>query len=175
MNTPNRLCAFFLLLGFAHAEIATETEILKTGGPWAEVIVSKAHDQLLSAQAFASSYVGAAGQPTSSCWALTVIVLYDPKAQAYFESMLSQKVHPASKLYAAAGLIALDARNKELILKMRFDKAIQESKVYGLDGCSGGEMTFEEHLTTLLEVGPRSYLYRDNLPSLYETIDIRHE
>ena len=89
------------------AELPSEEAILKAGGADASAIVQKARTTLSIQQVFGSRGVGYGGQPTSGCWALTVIVRYDKEAKGIFDEIYRLYDEPAAKLYAIAGLLIL--------------------------------------------------------------------
>jgi len=152
------------------AELPDEEKVLAKGGPDAEAMIQKAQSILASAQVLATSGVGFAGAPTSNCWALTVIVRYDPKAKEFFDSLYERAQAPEQRLYAIAGLVTLD---KAEAARFTPEKIVEyaDEKVHTLVGCNGSQSTFGVEAASLLKGGAAWYLYK-RLPSIYETSDV---
>lgn len=91
----------------------TETEILQAKGVAAKVIIEKAYSILFQAQVFASRAIGDGAAPTSSCWAMTVIVKHDPEALPRLTRSLSFMEVPEPKLYALAAMFSVDPKTAE--------------------------------------------------------------
>lgn len=151
-------------------EAQSETAILQAGGPGAGLIIAKAHDILSNAQVYAVGGVGVAGSPSSSCWALTVVVRYDPSAKEFLNRLLDN-AEPEGRLYAVAGLLLLEPDQKKRFQTVKFVER-SEDRVWTLFGCSGLLSRFEAQVNDLLEKGAKHLLF-EKLPSLYETVDVR--
>lgn len=167
----------FLLPAFSQIPVQrpTETEILQAKGVEAKVIIEKAYSILFKAQVFASRAIGADGGPTSSCWAMTVIVKHDPEALKRLTESLSYIERPEPKLYALAAMFSVDPKTAERWPLSSFPAAYRERVVHTMDGCIYSEATFESALEEIYHSGTRRYLFED-LPSIYQTTDVaRHE
>lgn len=164
------LISFALSLGgMVRAELPNEESLLKRGGPDAESIILKAHGILTSAQVLASRAVGAAGVPTSNCWALTVIVKHDPEARKFLNALFQNATTPEQRLYAIAGLVSLDKAEGAKFAPDRISK-IADQAVHTEFGCIFSESTFGIEAANLINGGASHYLF-DQLPSLYETVE----
>ncbi len=159
------------LVGLAKAELPDEDAILKRGGVDAAAIICKARSIIEAARVFASRGIGESGEPTSACWALTVIVKYDKDAKDSFNALLDHAdTPPEQRLYAIAGLLAVDPREKARITPERIGK-FSDLNVQTQFGCVGTNSTFGLEAYRLLENGSPSFLY-DKLPSFYRTVDV---
>lgn len=155
------------------ADLPDDEAILNRGGADAEVIIQKAQSILASAQVFASRAIGESGSPTTSCWALTVIVRHDPKAKEFLNDLYRLAETPEQRLYAITGLISVDPTEKRSFSPDRISK-FAEMTVHTQFGCIGTQSTFGVEAARLLEGGAPSYLF-ETLPSIYRTIDVvRH-
>lgn len=154
----------------------SEVEILKAHNDASKLIIEKAYSVLFNSQVFASRTVGEPGGSTSPCWALTVIVRYDPQAKQRLTDSLALTDQPEQKLYFLAGLLALDPATAKRYPIPAFPAKLRSTAAHTLDGCfyDYGK-TFEGCLSSLYAGGTRRYLF-DDLPSIYQTIDVsRHE
>lgn len=157
------------LTGFG-GEVQGETAMLQTGGPSAVRIIAKAHDILSNAQVYAVGGVGVAGSPSSTCWALTVVVRYDPSAKEFLNRLLDY-AEPEGRLYAVAGLLLLEPDQKRRFQTAKFAER-SEDRVCAQFGCSSLISRFETQVNRLLEDGAKHLLF-EKLPSIYETVDVR--
>lgn len=148
----------------------SEEAILKAGGAEAQQIILKAHDIVETAEVFASRGIGYGGQPTTGCWALTVIVRYDPKATEFLNDVFSLSQRPEPMLYAIAGLIALDENAKKRFSPEVLPKKLLDAQVQEMSGCVGMSVAFRIALHWLLKDGASYYLY-EKLPSIYRTVE----
>ncbi len=151
------------------AALPNEDAVLKAGGNTAETIIKKARTTLSAQQVFASRGVGYGAQPSSGCWALTVLVRYDRQAKQFFEEVCHYDGQPAAKLYAVAGLLTLDPKTIPDFASLHLDHLL-DTRVPSLDGCDGDPTVFSRMVTHLTEHGTSKYVY-DRLPSLYQTVD----
>ena len=175
------LCSVvFFHCDFAVAQLPvqkpSEVEILKAHNESSKLIIEKAYSVLFNSQVFASKEVGEPGAFTSSCWALTVIVRYDPEARQRLAKSLALTDQPEQKLYFLAGLVALDPASAKRYAISTFPEKLRSTAAHTLNGCSyDGGTSFEKCLSSLYEGTFRWYLF-DDLPSIYLTIDVsRHE
>lgn len=153
----------------------SEAEILKAKGDGAKIIIEKAYSILFHAQVFASRAIGEAGAPTSTCWALTVIVKHDPEALKRLAESLSHIKQPEQKLYALTAMFAVDPKTAERWPISSFPASQREGLVHTMDGCIYSGASFEDALIEVYHSGARRYLF-DELPSIYQTTDVaRHE
>lgn len=150
----------------------SETEILKAGGLPAEMMIEKAYAILDRADVFASRAVGDGGTPTSACWALTVIVKHEAGARERLTEILPRIKGPETKLYILAGLLALDPETPKRHPQSDFPKELLKKAAHTMGGCIYAKSTFEAELLTLYSEGASSYLF-ENLPSIYQTTDVR--
>ncbi len=157
-----------LLLTALHAELPSEEVILKKGGPDAAMIIEKARDILATSQVFASRGIGEGGTPTSSCWALTVIVRYDPIAKDFLNLLFDSAEFPEQRLYAIAGLITLDPTNKKRFAPEKI-QPFADQLVYTQFGCTGAASRFGMETILLLTEDTAPYYLFKKLPSLYST------
>ena len=155
--------------GMVRAELPNEESLLKQGGRGAEMIIRKAHGILATAQVLASSAVGAAGEPTSNCWALTVIVKHDSKAKTFLNELFRYATTPEQRLYAIAGLVSLDKTEGAKFAPDRISK-FADQLVHTEFGCIVSESTFGTQAAEIIDGGVALYLF-DKLPSLYQTVE----
>jgi hypothetical protein len=159
------------------AELPSEETTLKAGGNDAKTIIQKARVLLSAQQVFAARGVGYGGEPTSGCWALTVLTRHDKEASEIFDVIFRSSDEPAAKLYAVAGLLILDPKKKNDFTPKKLGK-LAELEVQRLDRCIGDVTTFGAIVAELIEHGSSRYTY-DTLPSLYSTTDcakiLKHE
>lgn len=153
-----------------HAELPSETAILKKGGPEAQMIIGKARDILATTQVFASRVVGDPAVPTASCWALTVIVRHDPKAKDFLNSLFESPAFPEQRLYAIAGLLALDPAEKKRFSPEELGK-LPDQTVQTQFGRSSMESDLVASSYMLFTQGTAYYFFPD-LPPLYSTITV---
>lgn len=163
----------FVLPAFSQFPVQrpTETEILQAKGVAAKVIIEKAYSILSQAQVFASRAIGDGAEPTSSCWAMTVIVKHDPEALPRLTRSLSFMEVPEQKLYALAAMFSVDPKTAERWPLSSFPAAYRERPVHTMDGCIYSRTTFEGALEEIYRSGTRSYLF-DDLPPIYRTTDV---
>ncbi len=159
------------VLSPARAERPVEVEMLEGTVDQAAEVIEKAYDMLEATTVFASAYVGDAASPTRGCWALTVIVRYDPTAKEYLTKLAKTGKTPASRLYAIAGLMALDNANRERFSKLGTGRGAGDTAVEHMIGCIFSKTTFAEAVSELVKHGPGLYLF-DQLPSVLETWDL---
>lgn len=166
------LTAFTLMaLPVLHAELAGEEAVLKKGGPDAAKIIDKARDILCNTQVFASRGFGEGGAPTDACWALTVIVRYDPEAKWLLNELFERAEFPEQRLYGMAGLIVLDPKEKSRFTEEKLKKFADE-RVYSQFGCVGEASTFGIQRYLLLQDNYMGYYLFKELPSLYSTTTV---
>ena len=157
-------------------ELPSEEAILKTGGHNAELVIEKAKNILYHTQVFSTTYWDRGGIPSSACWALTVIIRYEPKPKQFLNELylLSHRYgpyNPTAKLYAIAGLIIIDPTMREKFAVKDIPKELRESMVKQQRGCVGKSLTFGAALEELVKaLRPEEYLF-DELPPLYTTRD----
>ncbi len=166
------LAVLTMVCNHARAALPDEEAILKKGGEEAAVVIQKAYEMLGHTETFASRAVSDGGSPTTGCWALTVIVRYDPNALAFLEDVYENVKGPETKLYAAAGLMALDPKQKVKLNPAKLSEKLRAMSVHVMSGCILMQEPFERLLTMLLKDGPKAYLY-EKLPSIYRTTDVR--
>ena len=179
MKTPPSLLAGIFVLvcsGFCRAQPVLQTpsefHILEAHGEASKQIIEKAWSVLYSSQVFATNAVGADGDPTTGCWALTVIVRYDREASVRLRESLPRQHRPETKLYMLTGLLALDPENAKRYPITSFSEQLRSSNTHTMHGCNySAAGTFEADLEELYTRGPQRYLYKE-LPSIYETIDV---
>lgn len=152
----------------ASAKEPGEAAVLKAGGKGARVLVEKAHGILEKAEVFASGAVGFAGARTSNCWALTVVVRYDPQGEAFLEKLYATARHPEAKAYAVAGLITLDPKAKKRFALSKLPDELKDTHIESITGCELSHESFGTAVSVLLEFGAGQYLY-DKLPPLDST------
>lgn len=157
-------------LGTLRAELPQEELILKKGGPDAAIIIDKARNTLSLARVFASRGVGESGVPTASCWALTVIVRYDPEAKEFFDKLMDSASGYEVKMYAVVGLLELDPTAKARFAKL-LAGTFPDQPVHAQFGCMANVSTYGIELYNRLENGTGSYLF-EKLPSLYQTVEV---
>ena len=146
-----------------------ESRALSSGGREAQLILEKARDTLANQRVFAARRVGYGAQPTSGCWALTVLVKYDPNAKTTLTEIARFTTHPAVKLYALAGLMALDPAH-DPDLKSLGIPASAHRRVECLDGCDGEVLPLSRAAARLRQSNPSNYIY-ETLPPLLATTD----
>lgn len=166
------ICA--ALSGFCsvQGELPSEEAILKTGGEDASFIIDKARSLLVSAEVFASGAVGYGGTPTDTCWALSVVVRFDPKGKEFLTSLYARPSSAVAKLYAAAGLLSLAPGDRKLFNDSLRAAGQREIVIQRMDGCIETRESFGVALSSLLESGPSPYVY-PKLPSIYRTTEVR--
>ncbi len=160
-----------MALSVLQAELPGEEAILKKGGPDAAKLIDKARDILCNTQVFASRAFGEGGSPTDACWALTVIVRYDPEAKWLLNELFESAEFPEQRLYGMAGLIALDPKAKDRFTEEKL-KEFSEERVYTQFGCVGEASTFGIQRHMLLQDNYTGYYLFKNLPSLYSTTTV---
>ena len=166
------LAACLLLLcppAKAFAQFPDEEALLKAGGDVADKIIYKARAVLATQQVLASKAVGFGGQPSSGCWALSVVVRFDKEAKEILEAIYQSCNEPATRLYAIAGLTIVDPDSKTRFTSEKLGSAAHQ-KVEYIDGCEGSTVSFGDAAKSLILYGSKGYIY-DKLPSLYDTVD----
>lgn len=128
MRLPHILFATLIALSLPalRAEPPSEEAVLKKGGPDASALINKARDILSTSEVFATRVAGEPPVATSSCWALTVIVRYDPKAKEFLNSLFDAPKFPEQRLYAIAGLVTLDPAEKKRFASEEISKFATE-------------------------------------------------
>ncbi|HEY1084384.1 MAG TPA: hypothetical protein VGE29_19105 [Prosthecobacter sp.] len=147
--------ALFVLPAFSQLPVQppAEAEILRAKGEAAKIIIEKAYSILSHARVFASRAIGDDRVPTSSCWAMTVIVKHDPEALRRLTESLSYLERPEPKLYALAAMFSVDPKTAERWPLSSFPEAYRERPVHTMDGCNYSETTFESALEEIYRPG----------------------
>jgi hypothetical protein len=155
----------------AWAEFPDEENRLKRGGADAEMIIRKARSILASVQVLASRGIGESGTPTSACWALTVIVRYDPKAKEFLNELFQYAETTEQRLYASAGLASMDKPEAVKLAQDRITK-FADDVVHTQFGCVASQSTFGLEAARITDGGASYYLF-EKLPSIYRTTDVK--
>ncbi|WP_395747261.1 hypothetical protein [Prosthecobacter sp.] len=155
------------------AEPPGEEAVLKKGGAEAAALISKARDILSTAEVFATRVVNEPAVPTSSCWALTVIVRYDPKAREFLNALFESPKAPEQRLYAIAGLVTLDAAEKKRFGPAEIG-AVSSPPVQTQFGKMKNTTDLPTATYMLLQQGTPYYFF-PQLPPLSSTVNVTRE
>lgn len=156
------------------AQLTNEEAVLKARGKSAGRVIEKAYGILSAATVFTSCAVAPEGFSTSSCWALTVVVRYDPQAEQFLTSLYRSSDNLEKKLYGIVGLMALNPKSKERFAVEGFPSQLRAQIVRVQNGCVQEPVTFEAALQFALQAGPGFYLCK-TLPSIYQTFDVKRD